>query len=278
VLAIAYFWRTTVNLKLLLSAVLGLSLLGTAVADDLDEIKKRGTLVVGVKDSTPPFGVRNTKTNTISGYDVDFALAIAKKMGVKVVVKAVESAQRIPSLQNKEVDLIIATMTKNAEREKQVDFSHGYFITGQKFVVRKGKVNAIEDLMNATIGTVTGSTSEKQLRREMPTANVVLFADYDEAFAALGKGQLDAVSTDEPILAGLLNKMPNKRDFEIPNVTISLEVYGIAARKGEKRLIEEVNKTIVGMEQSGEAAKIFDHWFGPNTNAPLTRLFKINAK
>jgi len=266
------------KIKLLLAALLGLCMLTPAVADDLDDIKKRGTLVVGVKDSTPPFGVLNTKTQTISGYDVDFAAAIAKKLGVNLIVKGVESAQRVPKLQNKEVDLIIATMTKNAEREKQVDFSYGYFITGQKFVVRKGKVNSIEDLTSATIGTVTGSTSAKQLAREMPGANMVLFGDYDEAFVALGKGQLDAVSTDEPILAGLLNKMPNKAQYEIPNVTISLEVYGIAVRKGEKRLLEEVNKTIVAMEQSGEAAKIFDRWFGPNSSAPLMRLFKINAK
>ncbi|HEY9104835.1 transporter substrate-binding domain-containing protein [Chitinimonas sp.] len=266
------------KIKTLLACFMGLSLLGSALADDFDDIKKRGTLIVGVKDSTPPFGVLNPKTQTISGYDIDFASAIAKHMGVNIVVKAVESSQRIPKLQGKEVDMIIATMTKNPEREKQVDFSYGYFITGQKFVVRKGKVNSIEDLAKLTIGTVTGSTSEKQLKREMPTANVVLFGDYDEAFAAMGKGQLDSVSTDEPILAGLLNKMPNKKDFEIPNLTISLEVYGIAVRKGEKRLLEEVNKTIVGMEQSGEAEKIFNRWFGPSTATPLTRLFKINAK
>ncbi|GAB3261307.1 ABC transporter substrate-binding protein [Chitinimonas naiadis] len=266
------------KIRTLFACLLGISLLGSALADDLDEIKKHGTLVVGVKDSTPPFGVLNPKTQTISGYDVDFAVAIAKHMGVNILVKGVESAQRIPKLQSRDVDMIIATMTKNPEREKQVDFSYGYFITGQKFAVRKGKVSSIEDLAKLTIGTVTGSTSEKQLRREMPTANVVLFADYDEAFAAMGKGQLDAVSTDEPILAGLLNKMPNKSQFEIPNVTISLEVYGIAVRKGEKRLMEEVNKTIVAMEQSGEAEKIFNRWFGPNTTSPLTRLFKINAK
>ncbi|QDQ26845.1 transporter substrate-binding domain-containing protein [Chitinimonas arctica] len=262
----------------LFAGLLGFALLAPAFADDLDDIKKRNMLVVGVKDSTPPFGVLNPKTQTISGYDIDFAAAIAKHLGVGLTVKGVESSQRIPKLVGKEVDLIIATMTKNAEREKQVDFSYGYFITGQKFVVRKGKVNAIEDLTTSKIGTVTGSTSEKQLKREMPGANIVLFADYDEAFAALGKGQLDAVSTDEPILAGLLNKMPNKAQYEIPNVTISLEVYAIAVRKGEKRLLDEVNKTIVAMEQSGEAAKIFDRWFGPTTSAPLMRLFKINAK
>ncbi|MBV8656919.1 MAG: transporter substrate-binding domain-containing protein [Burkholderiales bacterium] len=263
--------------KHLLAACLCLSLFVPALADDLDAIKKKGLLVVGVKDSTPPFGVRDVKTNTISGYDVDFALAIAKHMGVKVVVKAVESAERIPALQRHDVDMVIATMTKNAEREKQVDFSEGYFVTGQKFVVRKGKVNNVEDLTKATIGTATGSTSEKQLRRELPNANVVLFEDYAPAMAALSKGELDAVSTDEPILAGLLNKMPNKQNFEIPDVSISIEIYGVAVRKGETRLVKEVNDTLIGMEQSGEAAKIFNRWFGENTATPLLRTFKIKA-
>ncbi|MGQ5521623.1 transporter substrate-binding domain-containing protein [Chitinimonas sp. PSY-7] len=266
------------KLKFLLSTVLGVVLLGSAFADDLDEIKKRGTLIVGVKDSTPPFGMRNHKAQTISGYDVDFAIAIAKQLGVKVVVKEVESAQRIPKLQAKEVDLVIATMTKNAEREKQIDFSYGYFVTWQKFVTPKGKVNAVEDLAHAKIGTVTGSTSERNLRRDLREADLVLFADYKQAFNALSKGELDAVSTEEPILAGRLAKMPNKDEFEIPDVSISVEVYGIGVRKGEKRLLNEVNKTIVGMEESGEAEKIFDRWFGPSSQMPLLRTFKIGAK
>ncbi|MDK2124969.1 ABC transporter substrate-binding protein [Parachitinimonas caeni] len=257
------------------ATVMALSL--PAWADDLDNIKKKGVLVVGVKDATPPFGVLDPKTNTISGYDIDFAAAIAKRLNVKLSVKAVDSAERIPKLQAGEVDMIIATMTKNPEREKQVDFSYGYFVTGQKFVVRKGKVNSIEDLTNLSIGTVKGSTSEKQVRKEMPNANVVLFDDYPEAFKSLESGRLDAVTTDEPILAGLLNGMANKKDYEIPNVTISLEIYGIAVRKGEARLRKEVNDTIIEMERDGSAQKIFDRWFGPNTKNPLQRLFKIKT-
>jgi polar amino acid transport system substrate-binding protein len=263
----------------LAAAVLWIAALATpAMADDLDDIKQRGTLIVGVKDSTPPFGVLDPKTRTISGYDIDFAAAIAKRLGVKLLAKAVESAERIPKLQSRDVDMIIATMSKNAEREKQVDFSEGYFVTGQKFAVRKGKVRNLDDLTRATIGTVKGSTSEKQLRKEMPNAKVVLFDDYDIAFHALGQGQLDAVTTDEPILAGQLNKMPNKSLFEITDVGISLEVYGIAMRKGEKRLQKEVNDTLGAMEQSGEAQRVFDRWFGPQSNAPLIRTFKITPK
>jgi polar amino acid transport system substrate-binding protein len=256
---------------------LSLSLFTAAHADSYENIKKKGTLTVGVFNSNPPFGIGDPKTNTVSGYDVDFAAAIAKHLGVRIEVKPVDPAERIPKLQSGEVDMIVAAMTKNAERQKLVDFSTGYFVTGQKFLVRKGKVGNIEDLTRAKIGTPGGSTSETQLRRELPNAQVVLFHDVSPAVDALGQLKIDAVSTDEPILAALLNKMPNKQNFEIPDVSISLEIYGIAVRKGEKHLLQEVNDTLLSLEASGQAERIFDRWFGTNSGAPMIRTFKIKA-
>lgn len=249
-----------------------------AVADDLADIKKRGVLVVGVKDATPPFGMLDANKKTIAGYDVDFAIAVAQRLGVKVLVKGLLSAERIPALQEKRVDMIIATLSKNSERERQVDFSYGYFVTGQKFAVRKGRVKNLADLANMTIGSSAGSNSEKQLRQELPNAKVVLFTDYDLAFQALQDGQIDAVSTDEPILAGQLGKMATPQQFEIPDLPISLEIYGIAVRRGESRLLQQVNATLLNMEHSGEAARIFARWFGPGSSSPMNRLFQIRAK
>jgi polar amino acid transport system substrate-binding protein len=253
------------------------SLVFAAGKDDLDTILQRGTIIIGVKDSTPPFGVLNPKTNTIAGYDVDFALAIAKQLGVKVLVKGVESADRIQKLQNGEVDILIATMTKTAEREKLVDFSYGYFITGQKFVTRKGHSKTVDDVAKMRIGTASGSTSEKQLRTEIPKATVVLFNDYDNAFAALGRGDIDAVSTDEPILAGQRSRMAKRDEFEMSPFAISLEVYGIAVRKGQRRLLDKVNETLLILENNGEADKIFIRWFGEKSAVQLNRNFKIMA-
>jgi len=249
-----------------------------AIADDFADIKKRGVLVVGVKDATPPFGLLDVRKNVIAGYDVDFAIAIAQRLGVKVLVKGVLSAERIPALQEKRVDMIIATLSKNVERERLVDFSYGYFVTGQKFAVRKGRVKTLADLSSMAIGSSAGSNSEKQLRQELPDAKVVLFADYDLAFQALQDGKIDAVSTDEPILAGQLGKMTTPQQFEIPDLPISLEIYGIAVRRGETRLLQQVNDTLLAMERSGEAARIFARWFGPGTSSPLNRLFQIRAK
>ena len=250
----------------------------TALAGDtLADAKKKGVLVVGCKDSLPPFGYIDESSRRIVGYDIDFVNAIAKKMGVKVELKPVTSASRMPQLQEGHIDIIAATMTKNAERAKVIDFSHAYFLTGQKFITKKGTVRSLKDLEGKRIGTAKGSTSEKNAATAIPTATILAFDDYPQAFLALMQGKVSAVTTDEAILAGILAKAPNKAQFEIPNIQISDEPYGLGMRKGDTNLVNFVNKTILDMEKSGEAANIFNKWFGPSTQFHLERTFKITA-
>ena len=247
-------------------------------ANTLDEVKKKGVLVVGVKDSAPPFGFIDEKTREIIGYDVDFCKALAKRLGVKLDIKAVTSATRMPQLIAGNVDLVAATMTITAERAKQIDFSYTYFLTGQKFLTKKGSVKKLADLEGKKIGTAKGSTSEQNVKKAIPSATILSFDDYASAFLALQQGKVVAVTTDESMLAGLLGKAPNKNAFEIPDIRISDEPYGLGIRKGDKALLDFVNATLLEMEKSGEAAKIFQKWFGPNTDTPLQRTFKIKAQ
>jgi polar amino acid transport system substrate-binding protein len=246
-------------------------------ADTLAEVKKKGVLVAGVKDSLPPFGYIDEKSRTIVGYDIDFINAIARKLGVKVELKPVTSASRMPQLQEGNIDIIAATMTKNAERAKVIDFSHTYFFTGQKFITRKGAVKSLKDLEGKKIGTAKGSTSEQNVKKAIPSATVLSFDDYPQALLALEQGKVSAVTTDEAILAGILSKAPNKAQFEIPNVQISDEPYGLGMRKGDRHFVDFVNKTLLEMEKTGEAARIFNKWFGPGTPFHLNRTFKITA-
>ena len=101
--------------------------------------------------------------------------------------------------------------------------------------------------------------------------------NYPQAFLALQQGKVAAVTTDEAILAGILAKAPNKAQFEIPEVQISDEPYGLGMRKGDRNLVDFVNRTIVEMEKSGEAKRIFEKWFGPATPFHLKRNFRIAA-
>ncbi|MBJ6723617.1 ABC transporter substrate-binding protein [Geomonas sp. Red875] len=270
--------------KLAAMVVMGLALVVTAKAamaappaDTLAEVKKKKVLVAGVKDSLPPFGYVDEKTREIVGYDIDFVKAIAKKLGAKLELKPVTSASRMPQLTEGNIDIIAATMTKNPERAKQISFSHTYFFTGQKFITRKGAVRSLRDLEGKKIGTAKGSTSEQNVKKAIPSATVLSFDDYPQAFLALQQGKVAAVTTDEAILAGILAKAPNKAQFEIPKVQISEEPYGLGMRKDDTKFVNFVNKTILEMEKSGEAKRIFDKWFGPGTPYHLQRTFRITA-
>lgn len=264
------------SMAMLLAATMAMS--GhAALADTLDDIKTKGVLVAGVKDSLPPFGYVDAKTRTLVGYDVDFCQAIAKRLGVKLALKPVTSANRIPQLAEGNIDLIAATMTKNPERAQQLDFSYTYFLTGQKFLAKKGTLKTLNDLAGKKVGTAKGSTSEQNVKKAVPSATVLSFEDYPQGFLALQQGRVAAITTDEAILAGILAKAPNKDKFEIPELRISDEPYGLGMRKGDKRFVEFVNKTLLEMEQSGEAQRIFEKWFGPASDAPLQRNFRIAA-
>jgi len=256
---------------------------GAALADDtLAAVKKSGVLVAGVKDSLPPFGSVDPNTKEFVGYDIDFVKYIAKKLGVKVEYKPVTSANRMPMLMEGRVDILACTMTKNPERAKQVDFSYTYFLTGQKFLTKKGTVHSLKDLEGKKIGTTKGSTSEQNVKKAVPSATILSFDDYPQGVLALQQGKVIAETTDESILAGLLGKLEKnpatKGKYEIPDIQISSEPYGLGIRKGDTKFLMFVDDTILEMEKNGTAAKIFEHWFGPNSDSPINRgKFKITA-
>jgi polar amino acid transport system substrate-binding protein len=267
----------TLLASLALMAMTTVSAMAAETADTLATVKAKGVLVAGVKDSTPPFGYIDEASRKIVGYDIDFINALAKRLGVQVELKPVTSASRMPQLQEGHIDIIAATMTKNPERAKVIDFSHAYFITGQKFITKKGTVKSLKDLEGKRIGTAKGSTSEQNVAKALPTAKVLSFDDYPQAFLALQQGKVAGVTTDEAILAGILAKSPNKGRFEIPQVQISEEPYGLGMRKDDTNFVEFVNKALLEMEQSGEAKAIFEKWFGPETPYSLERTFTITA-
>ncbi len=258
------------------SLVVGLS--AVAFADEaFDVVKKRGTLIVGVRDGVPGFGFVDPQTREIVGYDVDFAKYLAKKLGVKLEMKPVVPATRITSLVEGNLDIVIATMTYTAERAKQVDFSYTYFKTEQKLLVKKGTIKSLQDLEGKKIGTSKGSTSEQNAKKALPNSTILSFDDYGPAVLALEQGKVAAVTTDASILEQLHEKMPNKNRYEIPDIKISDEPYGIGIRKDSPKMLKFVNETLLEMEKNGEARKIFEKWFGPKSPLPQKRLFKITA-
>ncbi len=242
---------------------------------DVADIKKKNILVVGVKDSLYPFGYVNEKTRKLEGYDIDFAKNIAEKLGVKLELKPVTSANRIPMLTEKNVDLLICTMTITPERAKQINFSYPYFISKQKFIVKRGSAKSLKELENKKIGTTKGSTSELNVAKALPSAKVLSYDDYPQAFLAMQQGKVFAVTTDESILAGILSKATRREEFEIPSYDISKEPYGIGVNNTDPELLKLVNSTLLDMEKKGKVSEIFKKWFGPNSTVPLSKDFKI---
>ncbi|KMJ44411.1 amino acid ABC transporter substrate-binding protein [Xenorhabdus khoisanae] len=246
---------------------------GVAKADKLDDIKKVGTVRIAVFDSNPPFGFIDPQTKKLAGYDVDIANAIASDLGVKLELRPTNPANRIPLLSSKKIDLIAANFTVTDERAKQVDFSIPYFATGQKFIARKGVLTQPDDIAKLRIGADKGTVQEITLRERYPTAKVISYDDTPLAFAALRNGNVQAITQDDAKLVGLLANVPEaqKADFEISPFSITREYQAVAASKGEGRLIDAVNQTLSKLEKEGEAEKIYNRWFGPETKSAQPR-------
>lgn len=250
-------------------------LAGVAHADQLDDIKRAGKITVGVFDSNPPFGFIDAKTHDVAGYDVDFAKALASKLGVKLELKTTNPANRIPLLASGKVDTIVAAFTITPERARQVDFSTPYFVTGQQFLLPKGQFRKPQDLAHARIGAVKGTTEEQELHKTFPQATVLSYDEIALAFAAQRNGNVQVITQDGAILAGLLAAAPDKARYELSPYRVSVEPYGIAVKKGEKRLLDAINQTLVGLEKNGQALRIYNGWFGKGSSTPLTRDFTI---
>lgn len=230
----------------------------------LEAIKTRGKLVVGVKSDTKLFGLKNTSTGEIEGFDVDIAKQVAKHIfgdESKIELKEVTSKTRIPLLQNGDIDMIVATMTITEERKQQVDFSDVYFEAGQSLLVPKGSpITGVDSLTKGTtVLAVKGSTSVKNIREKAPDAEVLEFENYQDAFNALKANKGDALTTDNAILLGMQQQDPN---FQLVGGNFTDEPYGIAVKKGSTDLLKAVNDTLADLKSSGEYDKLYEQWLG----------------
>ena len=262
-------------------ALLALSLIPTSArADQLDDIRKKGEIVVGVLGTDEPNSFIDPKTREIVGYEVDLANAIAKKIGVKVALKQLAVAARIPELQQGRVDILAASLTHNAERESQVDFSLTTFVTGQLVMVRASSgITQLTQLAGKKVLTVKGGTQEPNIRKAVPGVEVVTFETALQAFLALQQGKGIAYVNDEISLLSNYAKLgAAKKDYTILAQSISVEPLALGLKKGEKGLKAAVDSALRDLESSGEAEKLFFKWFGPTTKLQFEkRSFKINS-
>ena len=254
-------------------------LVSPAAADRLDDIKARGKLVVGVSDTTPPFSFRRPGQNMVVGYDLDLVRAVAQRMGVAVETVSVSSAERIPMLKEGKLDFVATSMTRTTQRLREIDFSVIYFVTPHAVIVKKSSgITLVRQLDGRKVSSASASTAGENVKEVVPTANIVYVKDYAAAFAALKDGSVDAFTTDETVLRAIVQQDGKPDDYLfLADFTKSRNV-GFALKKDEPRLKETINRALLDIEASGEAAKIFDAWFGPASDMPLKRTFRIVAE
>jgi polar amino acid transport system substrate-binding protein len=264
--------------KRLTIAALLVVLAAPAAADKLEDVKARGKLVVGVSDTTPPFSFRKTPQDSITGYDIDLVKGVAQRLGVTLEMVPVSSAERIPLLQQDKLDFVATSMTRTRERLREIDFSHIYFVTPHAVIVkRQSGITSVRQLAGRKASSASTSTAGGNLKDVVADVNIVYVRNYAQAFAALKAGEVDAFTTDETVLRAIVRQDGHPDDYVfLPDFAKSRDV-GFALKKGEPRLKAAINQALLDIEASGEAANIWDAWFGPGTDMPMARTFKIQA-
>jgi polar amino acid transport system substrate-binding protein len=261
-------------------ALAAAALFGQAAhADQLADIKHKGTLVCGTLGTAEPFSFPNPQTRETQGYDVDFCAAVAKALGVKLELKLISVPARIPELMQGRVDVLAANLGWTPERAQQIAFSDSYFVSNQMAAARRADhLKSPADLAGKRVAAAKGSTSEAGARKYIPNVHTVTFEDTPSILLALQQGKVDGVVISElTLVAWQKDAEKSPVPIDVLHPALFSEPWGIGMRKDETALIAKVNETLAGMEKSGEAAKIFDKWFGKGTKYNLQRTFKIEA-
>jgi glutamate transport system substrate-binding protein len=253
--------RFRVAAAAIVAAALPLTLAACGGGGD-DESK----VVIGTKFDQPGLGLKNPD-GTMSGFDVDVATYVAEQLGYApedIEWKEAPSGQRETLIQNGQVDYIAATYSITDARKEKVDFAGPYLITGQSLLVRADNSDIVgaESLENnKKLCSVTGSTPAQRIKDKYPGVQLQQYDTYSACVEALKTGAIDAVSTDEVILAGYAAQSPG--DFKIVGEPFSEERYGIGLKKDDTELHTKINDAITKMVTDGAWKEAFDKNLGP---------------
>jgi glutamate transport system substrate-binding protein len=226
----------------------------------LGKIQERGEITIGVKYDVPPFGFLNPQTDEVEGFDVDMGRFIAEELGVEPKFVEAISDNRIPFLERGTVDLILSTMTINAERDLEIDFSEPYYIAQGRILVPKGSdIKGLEDLAGTSVCTALGSTYEETIREDAPDAELRLVDTYSECLELLQNEAIDAISTDDVILTGMIIQDDS---LEMVGDPLTTEPYGVGIKEGDKQLKDFVDGVLQQVEQDGRWEETYQEWVG----------------
>lgn len=234
----------------------------TVINDDLTTITQRDRLIVGIRNDAPPFGFKDKNGFTV-GYDADLARLIAKGIlgdEKKVEFIPVTASNRIMKLNSGEVDCLIATMSITTQRQQFLNFSTPYYMAGQAILVRSSsKATSLRDFTGKKLIIVFGSTSEKNLRSNVPEVTVIGYKTYNDAYNALKNGKADGIVADDTVLLGFST---NDKSVKLLPKRYSKEPYAVVFRKDDASInfTNKVNYIVENLQSTGRLNRLQEKW------------------
>ncbi|MEW2350665.1 MULTISPECIES: glutamate ABC transporter substrate-binding protein [unclassified Streptomyces] len=224
-------------------------------------------ITIGIKFDQPGLG-QKLPSGKFAGFDVDVATYVAKALGYKtnqIVWKEAKSADRETMLERGDVDFIAASYSITDEREAKVDFAGPYLLAHQDILVRsdESKINDPKDLNSKKLCSVTGSTSAQNIKKELaPKAQLQEYGGYSECLTGLENKAVDALTTDDSILAGYAAQKEFQGKFKLAGFKMTNENYGIGVKKGSD-LKDKINDALKKMVDDKSWDKAVEDNFGP---------------
>lgn len=218
---------------------------------------------VATEPTFAPFEFTKEGSTELIGFDIDLVKAICKNQGIKCEVVNMGFDALIPALQAGNIDVAISGMTINDERKKVVDFTAPYYDSGLIVVVPKdnNEIKGFKDLKGKRIAVQIGTTGEKAAR-SVEGAQVKAFNDNVTATMELKTGVADAVINDRPVAEYYLAAGGGAKYAKTVGDVLEAEQYGIAVKKGNKELLDKLNKGLAELKKNGEYDKLYKQWFG----------------
>jgi polar amino acid transport system substrate-binding protein len=227
----------------------------------LDEVMAKKAITIAVPTDFPPYGFVGIDMQP-QGLDVDMARLIAAKLGAKVELLPVTSANRIPYLQTKKAHLVISTLGKNPEREKVIDFTSAYSPFFQAvFAAKSLSVKSFADLAGKSVGVTRGAIEDMELSKlAPPQADIKRFEDNNATVSAFVSGQVQVIATGASVAGNMMQRNPQLGTEYKLLIKDSPNFIGVA--KGEDKLRTKVNEIIAAAKASGELDALAKKWLG----------------